>query len=155
MSSVHAQSNPLSNEQLARLDAEERWTQALQNYREETGHDLLQHSFAKDILSQSRTDEVMAQFMKFKDFRSSGNKILRVLKPIVSVVLRFIDAGGEAGSVRISPSFRSEHYLIVQQKVVPGGKAIFVAVGALLQASRRSSFRLAFRSDRGEGDEGR
>ena len=106
MAAVHSQSNTLSNEEVARLDAEERWTQALQNYREETGHDLLQHSFAKDILSQSRTDEVMAQFTKFKDFRSSGSKILRVLKPIVSVVLRFIDAGAEAGSVCISPSSR-------------------------------------------------
>ena len=112
MSTVHAQSNTLSNEEVARLDAEERWNRALQNYREETGHDLLQHSFAKDIISQSRTDEVMAKFTEFKDFRSSGSKILRLLKPIVSVVLRFIDAGAEAGSVRRSSAICCVLYLI-------------------------------------------
>ena len=155
MASSQAQLTGHSNEGIANLEAEERWKAALESYREETGHDLLEYTFARDILSQSRADEVMAQFTKFKEFRSSGGKILRVLKPIVSVVLRFIDAGAEAGSVCISLSFFSEHYLIVQQKILPGGKAIFVAVGALLQASRRSSSSLASRSDSSEGDEGR
>ena len=137
MSSSQAQLTSLANEDFARLDAEERWRDALERYREETGRDLLNgHSFAKDILSQSSIDGVMEQFTKFKNFRSSGRKILRVLKPIVSVVLRFIDAGAEAVSVRISSILRSGLWLILRQKVAPGGKVIFVAVGALLQVSR-------------------
>ena len=110
MSFQQAQFSTLSNEKPADSDAEERWKQALEKYREETGRDLLQHSFAKDIQSQSSIDGVMEQFANFKNFRSRGRKILRVLKPIVSVVIRFIDAGAEAGSVRTSPLPRSDFH---------------------------------------------
>ena len=109
MSSSQARFNGLSNKDIAYFDAEELWEKALKRYREGTGQDLLEHPCAKDIISQSSTDAVMAQFTKFKEFRSSGGKILRVLKPIVSVVLRFIDAGAEAGSVCILPFARSSN----------------------------------------------
>ena len=138
MSFQQAQFSSFSNEKPADSDAEERWKQALEKYREETGRDLLQHSFATDIQSQSSIDGVMEQFANFKNFRSRGRKVLRVLKPIVSVVIRFIDAGAEAGSVRIASVSHCGLYLTSEQKVAPGGKAIFVAVGALLQVSRRS-----------------
>ena len=113
MSSSQAQLTNLANEDFGCHDAEERWHQALERYREETGRDLLNgHSFAKVILSQTSIDGVMEQFTNFKNFRSSGRKILRVLKPIVSVVIRFIDAGAEAGSVRASvfPVPSSAHF---------------------------------------------
>ena len=135
MSFQQTQSSGLSIEKPADSDAEERWKQALEKYREETGRDLLQHSFAKDIQSQSGIDGVMEQFANFKNFRSRGRKILRVLKPIVGVIIRFIDAGAEAGSVRTSPLPRSDLHSPFRQKVAPGGKAIFVAIGALLQVS--------------------
>ena len=99
-----------SNDNSAHLEAEERWKEALERYREETGRDLLQHSFATDIQSQSSIDGVIEQFANFKNFRSRGRKILRVLKPIVSVVIRFIDAGAEGGSVRTSPLPRSNFH---------------------------------------------
>ena len=119
MSSSQAQLTSLANEDFARLDAEERWRDALERYREETGRDLLNgHSFAEDILSQSSIDGVMEQFTKFKNFRSSGRRIMRVVKPIVSVVIRFIDAGAEAGSVCASPLPRSDLHSLLDRKLL-------------------------------------
>ncbi|KZV59739.1 hypothetical protein PENSPDRAFT_694885, partial [Peniophora sp. CONT] len=108
-----------SDENFAQHDAEDRWKQALETYRLETGHDLLKHSFAQDILSKTTVDDVMGRLKLFMAFRARGHKILGVLKPIVSVLLRFVDAGAEGAS-----------------KVAPGGKAIFVAFGVLLQATK-------------------
>ena len=120
MSSQQARLSGFSNDNSAHLEAEERWKEALERYREETGHDLLAYTFARDILSQSSTDAVMAQFTKFKEFRSSGGKILRVLKPIVSVVINFIDAGAEAGSVRTSPLSHSNfHSSVLPDRKLP------------------------------------
>ncbi|VDB86865.1 unnamed protein product [Peniophora sp. CBMAI 1063] len=111
----------------SRLDGiDERWIQALDNYKQETGRDLLQYSFATDLLSQSDTEKVMErlkdQAKLFTTFRSSGRKVLDTVKPIVAVVLRFIDAGAEGAS-----------------SVAPGGKAIFVAFAALLQAMKETT----------------
>ncbi|VDC01053.1 unnamed protein product [Peniophora sp. CBMAI 1063] len=119
MSAPITQASSPSDEGPSQNEVEERWTQALENYRKETGRELLKHSFAANILSRSSTDDVMAQFADFKTFRNRGRKFRVVLKPIVAVVLRFIDAGAEAGS-----------------SAAPGGKAIFVAIGALLQATK-------------------
>ncbi|KZV59095.1 hypothetical protein PENSPDRAFT_695443 [Peniophora sp. CONT] len=116
MSSGLAQPTLPSDEDFAQSDAEDRWKQALESYRLETGHDLLKYSFAQDILATSSVDNVMGRLKLFMAYRARGHKILSVLKPIVSVVIRFIDAGAEGAA-----------------NVAPGGKAIFVAFGVLLQ----------------------
>ncbi|KZV62942.1 hypothetical protein PENSPDRAFT_758344 [Peniophora sp. CONT] len=108
---------------------DELWAEALLRYKKETGKDLLGLSFADYLLSQPRTSEEIVQYIKeqnesFDTFRSTGHKILGVLKPIVSVVLRVIDAGAEGASA-----------------AAPGGKAIFVAVAAMLQAANGVSDR--------------
>ena len=87
-------------------DASERWKQAVEEYGRETGKDLLHHTFALEILNQSSSEKVMALLKQFVTFREHGGKILRVVKPIVGFILRFIDAGAEGASVRI-PS----HYI--------------------------------------------
>lgn len=107
MSSELGQTISQSSKHIAQHDAQERWKQALENYREETGKDLLEHPFARDFLSQSSTAEVMARLKEFMAVRARGHKILGVLKSIVSVVLRFIDAGAESAAVR-TPSYCAE-----------------------------------------------
>ena len=82
-------------------DASERWKQAVEEYGRETGKDLLHHTFALEILNQSSSEKVMALLKQFVTFREHGGKILRVLKPIVSFILRFIDTGAEGVSVRV------------------------------------------------------
>ncbi|KZV65266.1 hypothetical protein PENSPDRAFT_136413 [Peniophora sp. CONT] len=99
------------------------WNEAIRCYQEETGMNLLKLPFASDLLSRSRTTDEVIQYIEeqndsFEAFRDRGRKVLDVLKPIVHIVHLFIDAGAEGAS-----------------KVTPGGKAIFVAVGALLQAA--------------------
>lgn len=101
MSSRALHSTLSEGEESSRHHAEELWKQALENYKQETGRNLLGEPFAEDLLSKSSVDEVTERLKKFRGFRDHGHKILRVLKPIVSVVLRFIDAGAEGASVRI------------------------------------------------------
>lgn len=101
------------NEASQGRDADSRWREALLSYKEETGHDLLEQSFAQDLLSQSSTDEVMARLKSFMAFRARGHKILGVLKPIVSVVLRCIHSGSDGASVRIQLLRRLDCYLTI------------------------------------------
>ena len=95
-----------SSDSISIQDASERWKQALEDYKRETGKSLLDHPFALDILSESSSEKVTALLKQFVTFREHGGKILRVVKPIVSFILRFIDEGAEGASVRI-PS----HYI--------------------------------------------
>ncbi|KZV72459.1 hypothetical protein PENSPDRAFT_358335 [Peniophora sp. CONT] len=101
------------------------WNGALQRYELETGKDLLAFPFANNLLAPSLRPDSVVQYFKeqnqtFKTFRSSGEKIMRVLRPIVHLVQLFIDAGAEGAAA---------------SNVVPGGKTIFVAIGALLKAA--------------------
>ncbi|VDB88494.1 unnamed protein product [Peniophora sp. CBMAI 1063] len=104
----------------------ELWDEALQRYKKETKQDLLSLPFAKDFPSRpSNASKVLEHFKKrdesFKTFRDLGHKVLSVLESIVHFVHLFIDSGAEAAAA---------------SNVVPGGKAIFVAVGAMLQATQ-------------------
>ena len=82
-------------------DASERWKQAVNEYSRETGKALLDHPFAFEILQQSSSEKVIALLKQFVAFRENGGKILQVVKPIVSFILNFIDAGAEGASVRV------------------------------------------------------
>lgn len=101
MPSGSTQPTQPDDEDSAQRDAEDRWQQALESYQKETGHNLLEMSFAKELLSQRSADEVMAHLKDFMAYRARGHKLLGVLKPIVSVVLLFVDAGAEGASVRV------------------------------------------------------
>ena len=83
-------------------DASERWKQAVEDYKRETGTGLLDHPFALEILFESSSEKVMILLKQFVTFREHGGKILRVVKPIVGFILRFIDAGAEGASVWVS-----------------------------------------------------
>ncbi|KZV58911.1 hypothetical protein PENSPDRAFT_695665 [Peniophora sp. CONT] len=111
-----------SDDDTGQSDFDTLWNEALWDYKKETGKELLKHPFAKELLSRPTADEVIQyianQNETFEGFRASGRKILDVVKPIVHVVQLFIDVGAEGAS-----------------QVTPGGKAIFVAIGALLQAA--------------------
>ncbi|VDB93418.1 unnamed protein product [Peniophora sp. CBMAI 1063] len=100
------------------------WNVALQHHEEETGTKLLESTIAKDFpLHPAASEEVLAIFaaqgQSFEAFRARGRKVLQVLKPTVHFICLFIDTGAEAGLA-----------------TVPGGKAIFVAIGVLLQATK-------------------
>ncbi|VDC02882.1 unnamed protein product [Peniophora sp. CBMAI 1063] len=102
----------------------ELWNVALQRHEQETGIKLLKSANAKDFpLRPATAEEVLAIFaaqsQSFEAFRARGRKVLQVLKPIVHFICLFIDSGAEAGS-----------------DTVPGGKAIFVAISVLLQATK-------------------
>ncbi|KZV62765.1 hypothetical protein PENSPDRAFT_692205 [Peniophora sp. CONT] len=113
-----------SDDDPAQSDFDSLWNEALRCYKEETGKDLLKLPFAKELLSRSGTTDKVIQYIdeqnkSFEAFRTSGRKALDVAKPIVHAVHLFIDAGAEGAS-----------------NVTPGGKTIFVAIGALLQAAK-------------------
>ena len=83
------------------VDVNEHWKQTFEDYKEQTGIDLLGSPFAAEILSRSSSEQVLKHLKQFVTFRKHGSKILGILKPTVSFVLRFLDAGAEAASVRI------------------------------------------------------
>ncbi|VDB88498.1 unnamed protein product [Peniophora sp. CBMAI 1063] len=105
----------------------ELWAKALRRYKEETKKDLLNLPFAIDFPSippdvdivEAVTAHLMNQKELFKVFRDNGEKARKVLKLIVNAVLPFLDACAEVAS-----------------DATPGGKAIFCAIGALLQATK-------------------
>ncbi|KZV62659.1 hypothetical protein PENSPDRAFT_739236 [Peniophora sp. CONT] len=99
------------------------WKDALQRYKEETDRDLLELPIGKTFPpSPSSADEIMRCFEKqnesFKAFRTRGEKIRRVLRPIVDIVLVFKECVGD-----VSHS-------------VPGSEVIFGAIGVLLQTTK-------------------
>ena len=82
-------------------DADEHWNQALVDYKDQTGIDLRDSRFAREILSQSSSEKVLAHLKQFVTFRKHGAKILGILQPTVSFVLQFVDAGAEGTSVGV------------------------------------------------------
>ncbi|KZV62474.1 hypothetical protein PENSPDRAFT_617840, partial [Peniophora sp. CONT] len=115
---------PVSANVLASL-----WTKALENYKNKTGMDPLTHPLTKDLADRKSEDEILQLFetkmQEFESFRASDSrwgKLRNVyLKPAVEVILSLNDALAETAS-----------YF----PIVPGGKAIFVAFGALLSATK-------------------
>ena len=85
-------------------DFEGLWTRALERYKDETGHELPP---ADDFPSDPRDPgEVIGyvdrQGQAFNTFRAKGDKIRRALKPMVDILLPFLDASAEGASVRIT-----------------------------------------------------
>lgn len=101
MSSSYPQTVNSSTMVSVQDNPDERWKEALERCRKKTGRDLYQHELARIFLDTSTIDEVMRDLEeKFMDYRARGHKIRGVLRPVVSVVLRFIDGGAEAAAVR-------------------------------------------------------
>ncbi|VDB88239.1 unnamed protein product [Peniophora sp. CBMAI 1063] len=112
-------------------DLTDLWDEAVSQYRDTTGIDLHDEDSepdlhrrlqgCHDVLKLSRALDTMAS--DFQVYRSSpkgvGGKIRRALRPIVRVALVVLDIGGEASAAT----------------GVPGGKALFVAVGVLLKTT--------------------
>ncbi|KIK60106.1 hypothetical protein GYMLUDRAFT_43868 [Collybiopsis luxurians FD-317 M1] len=100
------------------------WAKALANYKEKSGHDIFeQHKIDQFPTSPSIDDVVRileTQSKGIKAFREKGKNIRDVLNPIVSLVRQLNDTGAEAA---VATS-------------VPGGKAIFVVFGVLLEAAK-------------------
>ena len=87
----------------------ELWTEALRQYKTETGNDLLELPAAKAFpTTPGITEEVLKHFKEqneaFKVFRARGKKVLGVLKPIVDVVLLIKDC---AEGASVSPQTRT------------------------------------------------
>ncbi|KZV72364.1 hypothetical protein PENSPDRAFT_663774 [Peniophora sp. CONT] len=96
MSSRALHSTLSANEEYSQYDAEEFWNQALENYRQETGRNLLEESFAKDLLSKSSVDEITERLKKFRGFRDHGRKIL--LLNVLAIVTKYCDRAAERHS---------------------------------------------------------
>ncbi|VDB91507.1 unnamed protein product [Peniophora sp. CBMAI 1063] len=110
------------------------WLQALRNYKAKTGVDPLEDRLLKDLAGRNDVKGILEVFDRrmrdFKEFRASDTKWGKLrdkyLIPAVHTVLTLTDALAEVASFF---------------PVVPGGKAIFVAFGALLAATEGVSNR--------------
>lgn len=121
------------------------WEEALARYKLETGHDLEQAPFAEELFKCTSVDEVARVLNDRKEtvkaFRAHGHKIRAVLTPIVRIMKLFLDTGAEvAAAVSVFLVTVTINNVLIQvffcrQTGVPGGKAIFVATGVLLQVS--------------------
>jgi hypothetical protein len=109
---------------------------AIQRYEEDTKRKLSDVSFFDELSNCDSVGAVAAildtQKTTFKAFRAHGETVRAVLTPVARLLQLFLDAGAEGAAVR--------HFfvvccslLIAEQNVVPGGKAVFVAFGVLLQ----------------------
>lgn len=120
-------------------DFGELWEKALRDYKKETGKDPLKLPFAKDLPSRpGSAKEVIKHFREkdesFKEFRDVGKNVLGVLETIVHFVHLFIDSAAEAAApVRPLSTYCIVGRHLNAQQHLPGGKAIIVAVGVLLQ----------------------
>ncbi|KIK60102.1 hypothetical protein GYMLUDRAFT_244542 [Collybiopsis luxurians FD-317 M1] len=103
-------------------DFEKLWVKALVSYKEQTGRNLYQVQVAQfpDHPSVDNIVSILETKSKgFKAFREKDKNIRKVLKPFVRLVEMFNDTVGDMASAS-----------------VPGGKAIFVAFGVLLEATK-------------------
>ncbi|KZV67548.1 hypothetical protein PENSPDRAFT_48129 [Peniophora sp. CONT] len=112
------------------------WDEAVCQYRDITGIDLRDETSEPalhqrlegcfDVHKLNRALDSMA--LDFDVYRGSsrkdiGGRIRRALKPVIRAALVVLDVGGEAAST------------------VPGGKAIFVAIGVLFKTTQEVSKR--------------
>lgn len=82
------------------------WSEALGHYKEKTGKDLSKLLSSEEFPADAGNVDGIIEYIKgrsgkFDDFRESGQKVLRALKPIVHFVHLFIDAGAEAASASV------------------------------------------------------
>ncbi|VDB95871.1 unnamed protein product [Peniophora sp. CBMAI 1063] len=109
----------------------ELWSQALSDYTKKTKIDLSKHPLAKDLAVLDSPEEICDAFReRMKRYRRDGTKWGRIrndyVKPIVDALLIINKTLGEtAGSF----------------SVVPGGRFLFVAFGAVLLATKGVSAR--------------
>ncbi|KIK65021.1 hypothetical protein GYMLUDRAFT_382267 [Collybiopsis luxurians FD-317 M1] len=99
---------------------EDLWATALMDYKEQTGRDFHPDQIAQFSACRSVDDVVTILGIQSKGleaFRKKGKNVRDVLKPFVRLVQLFNDTVGEAAAA----------------VNVPGGKAVFVAFGALLE----------------------
>jgi hypothetical protein len=87
------------------------WSDALRHYQNDTGRDLSQVSHFDSLLGATTVEEICAVLQKreesFKTFRAHGEKIRKLLAPVVRLVQLFVDAGAEATSSFVwPPSYR-------------------------------------------------
>ncbi|KIK60096.1 hypothetical protein GYMLUDRAFT_612140 [Collybiopsis luxurians FD-317 M1] len=117
ISTAFAIARPITN------DFESLWAKALVSYKEQTGRSLYQDQVAQ-FPDDPSVDNIVSiletQSKGLEAFREKGRNIRNVLKPVVNLVTLFNDTGAEAAAAAS----------------VPGGKAIFVAFGALLAAAK-------------------
>lgn len=105
-------SQPVSGSQTeSPRNFDELWDAALQRYEQETKKKLLTLDIARAFPSRpGSADEVLEHFKQqnqsFEAFRTHGQNVLRVLKPIVHFVRLFIDTGAEAAAASVRTLFR-------------------------------------------------
>jgi len=79
---------------------------ALDNYRQQTGIDLTNHSSANRFRTCNTSEDILRLFQDretvFKDYRNKNRKLIDCLHPIVQVVHAFARVLGEVGSL-VSP----------------------------------------------------
>ncbi|KZV76368.1 ankyrin [Peniophora sp. CONT] len=102
------------------------WDTALKGYSDKTGIDLLKHDYAELFdecdSAEAVTAVIQDELQNFTKFRAEDSKwgiVRQKLKMVVNFVLKFNDAVAEAASSHL-----------------PGGKAIIVAIGVLLAATK-------------------
>ncbi|KIK61437.1 hypothetical protein GYMLUDRAFT_243611 [Collybiopsis luxurians FD-317 M1] len=99
------------------------WTKALADYKEQTGHDIYDQHHMVQLLACPSIEHVVhileTQSSGLQAFQQKGKNIWKVLKPFVHLVELLNNTVAEAA---VAAS-------------VPGGKAIFVAFGVLLEAA--------------------
>jgi hypothetical protein len=101
------------------------WLDALRQYREKTGVDLLRISYIASIVACETVDDVLrileGQDKNFSEFRRRGQKIRDALAPVVRIVEHCNNAGSEAAaaaSVRDywMPPFASSPYVCAEYR---------------------------------------
>ncbi|KAI0026305.1 hypothetical protein K488DRAFT_92888, partial [Vararia minispora EC-137] len=99
--------------------------EAIERFLKDTGHDVRARGYGE--LQQCDTVDDLVLALKKRDeafnaFRAHGETIRAVLAPVVRLVRVFLETGSEV--------------VAASNGAVPGGKAIFVAFGVLLDATR-------------------
>ncbi|KAI0033611.1 hypothetical protein K488DRAFT_69720 [Vararia minispora EC-137] len=101
------------------------WEEAVLNFEKSTGKNIRRSPLFNKILYANSVDDIVrvleAHATSMKTFRAHEQAIRAFLTPLVDVVSRFLNACAERAS---------------SSGAVPGGKAIFVAFGLFLKATR-------------------
>ncbi|KAI0027620.1 hypothetical protein K488DRAFT_74397 [Vararia minispora EC-137] len=99
---------------------------AIYCFGKETGLDLLAQPYSGKLLQCDSVNDLVSVLKKqneaFETFRAHGETIRAVLAPVFRLVRVFLETGAEVAAA--------------SNGAVPGGKAIFVAFGVLLDATR-------------------
>lgn len=122
-------------------DFSQLWSEVLARYKEKTGKDLPKLLSAEEFPADAGNVDGIVKYIKdrsgkFDEFRGSGQKVLGALKPVVKVVCSFLDVGADVASTFVRTFLlRRTAFLTSLQPVIPGGNAIFTAVGVLLKVN--------------------